>query len=79
MASMKKDMNRPWRSYMERFLEGINRVKDRPVDIFIDNLVWNNDTFGKYERLAAGEQDAFVDSSEWKRFLEKCAENVKKM
>ena len=44
---------------------------------FIGNHVWNNDTFGKYKRMVAGEKDAFVDSSEWKRFLEKCAKNVK--
>lgn len=61
----------------QKFLEGIDRVKDRPVDIFIGNHVWNNDTLGKYERMLAGEQDAFVDSGEWKRFLEKCAENVR--
>lgn len=61
----------------QKFLEGIDRVKDRPVDIVIGNHVWNNDTLGKYERMMIGDQDAFVDSSEWKRFLEKCAENVR--
>jgi len=61
----------------QKFLEGIEKVKDRTVDIFIGNHVWNNDTLGKYERLAAGEKDAFVDSEEWKRFLEKCAEEVR--
>lgn len=61
----------------QKFLEAIDRVKERPVDIFIGNHVWNNDTLGKYERMLAGEQDAFVDSGEWKRFLEKCAENAR--
>ena len=37
----------------------------------------NNNTFDKYERLVVGEKDAFVDSHEWKCFLEACAENVK--
>lgn len=61
----------------QKFLEGIDRVKDRPVDIFIGNHVWNNDTLGKYERMLAGEKDAFVNRGEWKRFLEKCAEKVR--
>ena len=61
----------------QKFLEGIDRIKDRPVDIFIGNHAWNNDTLGKYERMLAGEADAFVDSSEWKRFLAWCVENVK--
>ena len=60
----------------QKFLDSIDRVKDRPVDIFIGNHVWNNDTLDKYERIMSGEKDAFVDISEWKRFLEKCAENV---
>jgi len=54
----------------QAYVDGIRRVKDRPVDIFLGNHTWNNDTYGKYERLAAGEADAFVDSTEWKRFLE---------
>lgn len=61
----------------QRFLEGIDSIKNRSVDIFIGNHCWNNDTVGKYERLMAGEKDAFVDSTEWKKFLEICAENVR--
>ena len=61
----------------QKFLEGIDRVKDRPVDIFIGNHVWNNDTMGKYERMIAGEENAFVDGREWKQFLERCAEDIR--
>jgi len=61
----------------KKFLEGIERIKDRHVDVFIGNHVGNNDTLGKYERMMSGEEDAFVDSHEWKCFLEACAENVK--
>ena len=63
----------------QRFLEGIERVKNRHVDIFIGNHVWNNNTLGKYERLMAGDKDAFVDCSEWKVFLEEAAEDVRKL
>ncbi len=63
----------------QKFLEGIERLKKEHVDIFIGNHVWNNDTLGKYERLAAGEKDAFVDSTEWQKFLERCAEAVRNL
>jgi len=63
----------------QKFLEGIDRVKDRPVDIFIGNHVWNNNTLGKYQRMMDGDENAFVDSGEWKRFLENCAESVRKI
>ena len=63
----------------QHFLEGIERLKKEHVDIFIGNHVWNNDTLGKYERLVAGEKDAFVDCHEWQVFLEKCAENVRRL
>ena len=60
----------------QAFVDGIRRIKDRPVDIFIGNHTWNNNTYGKYERLAAGEKDAFVDSTEWKVFLESCEKKM---
>lgn len=63
----------------ERFLEGIDRVIDRDVDIFIGNHVWNNDTKEKYQRLMAGDADAFVDPTEWRRFLLQCKEKVIKL
>lgn len=61
----------------QKFLDGIERVKDRHVDIFVGNHVWNNDTCGKYDKLIAGDKEAFVDSGEWKRFLEACANEMK--
>jgi len=63
----------------QKFLDGIDKVKDRPVDIFIGNHVWNNNTLVKYEHMVAGDKDAFVDKREWKQFLEKCADSVRKL
>lgn len=63
----------------QRFIEGIDRVKDRAVDIFIGNHVGNNDTLGKYRRMFEGQRDAFVDRKEWKRFLESCITAVSKL
>lgn len=60
----------------QKFIEGIERVIDREVDIFIGNHTWNNDTKGKYERLIAGERDAFVNPGEWKEFLNGCKKQI---
>ena len=63
----------------DKFLAGIERLKERKVDIFIGNHVWNNGTDKRYERLAAGDLDAFVDDQAWPNFLEKCAESVRNL
>ena len=60
----------------EKFIEGIEKIIDREVDIFIGNHVWNNETDLKYERLRNGEKDAFVNKSEWREFLLKCKKSV---
>ena len=80
--SMKKDFLEKYNlsfDCREDFLAGIDKVIDREVDIFIGNHTWNNDTKGKYEKLIAGDKDAFVNKSEWKEFLEGCKESVLKM
>lgn len=63
----------------EKFLAGLERLKQEPVDLFIGNHTGNNDTQGKYKRMLAGEKDAFIDPSEWGRFLDGCAERTRKM
>ncbi len=60
----------------EKFIEGIDKVIDREVDIFIGNHTWNNATKEKYQRIIDGDEDAFVDPGEWKRFLTKTKENA---
>lgn len=61
----------------EKFIAAIDRIKDRHVDIFIGNHVWNNDADGRYERAAAGDGDAFVNAESWKTFLEECVQTVR--
>ena len=56
-------------SLRDDFVKGIDRVIDREVDIFIGNHVWNNKTDEKYQKLIAGDKDAFVDKDRWKTFL----------
>ena len=80
--SMKKDFLEEYNlsfDCRQDFLDGIDKVIDREVDIFIGNHTWNNDTKGKYERLVSGETDAFVNPGEWKEFLNKCRNDVIKI
>lgn len=51
------------------FLASIDKLKDQKVDIFLGNHTAQNHTEEKLERLKCGETEAFVDSSEWRRFL----------
>lgn len=60
----------------QAFIDGIDKVIDRHVDIFIGNHAWNNDTKGKYEKLVSGDKYAFVNTSEWKEFLSGCRAKV---
>ena len=72
LNSLTKDFldkyNLPY-SLREEFIKGIDKVIDRDVDIFIGNHVWNNKTDEKYQKLIAGDKDAFVDKEQWKNFL----------
>lgn len=54
------------------YLRSIQRLLDEPVDVFIGNHCWNNDTDGKAARLAAGGGNPFIDPGEWTCFLTFC-------
>ena len=56
-------------SLREEFLTSIEKVWDEPVDIMLGNHPFHNDTYKKAQRKKEGEELAFVDSSEWRRFL----------
>lgn len=57
-------------SLRDRFFEGIERLKNERVELFLGNHVPNNDTAGKLARVAAGDAHAFVCPDEWIPFLE---------
>lgn len=63
----------------EDYLASIERLLKEPVDVFIGNHCWNNDTKGRGERVLAGEADAFVDKTEWPRFLNFCAQRCENL
>ncbi len=56
-------------SLRDEFIQGIDKVIDREVDIFIGNHVWNNKTDERYKKLVNGDKDAFFDKEQWKNFL----------
>lgn len=57
-------------SMQKVFAESIEKVWDEKVDIMLGNHPFHNDTYQKYERMRAGEKDAFIDPTEWKRYLQ---------
>ncbi len=60
----------------DEFLEGLERVRSEPVDIFLGNHVGNNDEQARFARLAAGDARAFVDPDAWGRFLDRSRANL---
>ena len=61
----------------QQFLDGLDRLRQEHVDIFIGNHVWNNDTVGKGEALRQNPAvNPFVDETAWPLFLERCRANA---
>ena len=60
----------------DKYFASLEKLRSQHVDIFIGNHVGNNDTEGKVARVHAGEADAFIDPTEWGRFLDKCRANL---
>ncbi len=56
-------------SCREDFLSGLDRVRNRHVDIFIGNHVGNNDTLGKAKRITP-DFNPYIDPTEWARFID---------
>ncbi len=61
----------------KEFLDGLKKLKQIPVDVFLGNHCWNNDTKGKYERSLRETENPFIDPKGWIDFLEKCENEMK--
>ncbi|WP_352397427.1 MBL fold metallo-hydrolase [[Clostridium] aminophilum] len=57
-------------SLQDAFLDSIAKVWDEPVDIMLGNHPFHNDIYQKYMRRCRGEEDPFLDPTEWHRFLQ---------
>jgi metallo-beta-lactamase class B len=62
-----------------KYLESLDKVENQQVDITVGNHVGQNDTVGKLSRLGTEKDNPFVDPTEWKRFIEKCRNNLEKL
>lgn len=58
--------NVDWR---QDFFDSIRKLMDEKVDIFLGNHTAQNHTEEKIRKLLTGDSNAFVDQSEWRRFL----------
>ena len=56
-----------WRGMFQR---SILRCRQEHVDLFVGNHVRQNDTFGKQQRLEAGDTEAFLHPDDWSLFLD---------
>ncbi|WP_434310098.1 MBL fold metallo-hydrolase [Hominifimenecus sp. rT4P-3] len=52
------------------FAQSIDKVWDEKVDVMLGNHPFHNDTYEKWERVKKGEKDAFIDPTEWHRYLQ---------
>ena len=52
------------------FVDSINKVWDREVDVMLGNHPFHADLFEKHERFLNGDKNAFIDPTEWHRFLQ---------
>ncbi len=60
----------------EDYRKSISRLKEKKVDVFIGNHVWNNDTENKGEILRKTGENKFIDSDIWCGFLSCCEKRL---
>jgi len=60
----------------EDYRASINRLRQKKVDVFIGNHVWNNDTEAKAAVLKNTGENLFVDSNLWGTFLDYCEKRL---
>ena len=61
------------------YLGSMEKLKREQVDVFLGNHIGHNNTFEKYDRLMAGDADAFVEPGEWIAFLDSCKEKLQEL
>lgn len=63
----------------QNFFDAMDRLSEEKVDIFLGNHMQHNDTPGKYEKLMAGYEKAFINPSEWGPYCMSAKENLKNL
>lgn len=54
------------------FRQSIARCRREKVDVFVGNHCGQNQTPERYQRLCAGDKNAFLDPEAWGNFLDQC-------
>ena len=60
----------------EGYLNSLNRLREKKVNVFIGNHVWNNDTEAKAKILADTGENKFIDDNIWYEFLDFCEKRL---
>lgn len=63
----------------EAYIDSLNKLRTRKVDVFIGNHVWNNDTEVKSEILRTTGENKFINSNLWGEFLDFCENRLKEI
>ena len=58
------------------YLDSLNKLRKKKVDIFIGNHVWNNDTERKAFVLKETGENLFIDTHIWNEFLDFCEKRL---
>ncbi len=61
------------------FFAAMDRLMTLSVDIYLGNHAYQNATAEKYRQLLAGNEDAFVNPSEWAEFAQNCKKALQAM
>ena len=60
----------------EDYRKSLCKLREKKVDVFLGNHVWNNDTETKGKILLAGGENKFIDSKIWFDFLDFCEKRL---
>lgn len=63
----------------EGYLHSIERLRQKKVDVFIGNHVWNNDTEAKGKILRETGENQFIDDKLWGKFLDFCENRLREI
>ena len=58
------------------YLKSLNKLREKKVDVFIGNHVWNNDTEKKGIILREKGENKFIDENLWCEFLDFCEKRL---
>ena len=60
----------------EGYRASLDKLRQRQVDVFIGNHVWNNDTENKINHLIKTGENLFIDDKLWLQFLNFCEKRL---